>query len=99
MLQHYLCNCSIRLAQKAVWEGEYEKAFNYLDEFMSAARTMRNAGMDKDISASPILPKEKTWNNAITKESILFRLSWSAFNPIRKDLRFKDYVQEIEGWE
>lgn len=99
LLQHHLCNCSIRLAQKAVWEGEYEKAFNYLDELMSAARTMRNASMDKDISISPILPKEKTSNNAITKESILFRLSWNAFNPIRKDLRFKDYVQEVEGWE
>ncbi len=98
LLQHHLCNCSIRLAQKAVWEGDNESAFDYLDEFMSAARVLHNKLSD-DVVISPILPKQDFLTKTITKNSILFRLSWNAFNPIREDARFIDYVREVEGWD
>ena len=99
LLQHHLCNCSIRLAQKSVWDGEYEKAFSYLDEFMSAARVLHNNKSSDDVVISPILPKQDFLTKTITKNSILFRLSWNAFNPIREDARFIDYVREVEGWD
>ncbi len=98
LLQHHLCNCSIRLAQKAVWDGEYEKAFKFLEEFMSAARTLHKQGSSDFVDVSPILPKRDSLTK-ITKNSILYRLSWNAFNPIREDSRFIDYVQEVEGWD
>ena len=70
LLQHHLCNCSIRLAQKSVWDGEYEKAFNYLDEFMSAARVLHNNKSSDDVVISPILPKQDFLTKTITKNSI-----------------------------
>ena len=87
------------MAQKSVWEGEHERAFEYLDEFMSAARALNDQGSSEDVEVSPILAKEECITRLITKESILFRLSWNAFNPIRKDARFIEYVREVEGWD
>ena len=98
LLQNYLCNASIRLAQREVWHGDYEKAFVYLDKFMSVARMLHNQTTADDIRLSPILPKKEYCQKTITKSSILFRLSWNAFNPIRKDSRFISYVQEVEHW-
>lgn len=98
VLQSHLCNAAVRLAQKAVWEGEPEKAFDYLDEFMSAVRMLNKDVSPDDISVSPILPKQDSLTKPISKNSILFRLSWNAFNPIREDARFIDYVKEVEGW-
>ena len=98
-LQSHLCNAAVRLAQKSVWEGEHERAFEYLDEFMSAARALNDQGSLEDVEVSPILAKEECITRLITKESILFSLSWNAFNPIRKDERFIEYVREVEGWD
>lgn len=98
MLQTHLCNASIRLAQKAVWDGDYEKSLEYLDEFISNARALRRDIEETDTINSPILPKQAYKVGAVNKESILFRLSWNAFNPIRNDPRFQKYVKEIQNW-
>ena len=99
LLKYHLCNASVRLAQRAAFGGDYEKAFQYLEEFISNAREQHFNVSDTDAMPSPILPLHPHAINVISKESVLFRLSWNSFNSIRSDLRFQKFVKEVEAWD
>ncbi|MBP3665598.1 MAG: helix-turn-helix transcriptional regulator [Clostridia bacterium] len=99
LLRHHLCNASIRLAQKAVWSGDHAQAFTFLDEFMANARSLRSGMAESTVASSPVLPDSPRAVRALTKESVLFRLSWNAFNPLRSHPRFIKYREEAEAWE
>ncbi len=99
ILLHHLCNASIRLAQHAVWDKDYERAFGLLDEFVAAAKILRCGNIDNTAKCSPILSDDKTTVKPISKESVLYRLGWNAFNPIRKDPRFEKYIEEVNSWD
>ncbi len=99
LLKNHLCNAAVRLAQRSVWSGEYEKAFEYLDEFVSVARELQEPSAEENDKCSPILPKRSHDGGAISKSSVIFRLSWNAFNPIRTDVRFQKYLEEINTWK
>ena len=96
VLLHHLCNASIRLAQSAVWNKDYERAFELLDEFITNARILREEASELEIS--PVISNSKKTVKPISKKSVLYRLSWNAFNPIRKDPRFEKYVDEVNSW-
>ena len=98
LLKHHLCNASVRLAQRATFDGDYEKAFQYLDEFISNAREQHFTVSDADMMGSPIFPLHTHTVRGISKESVLFRLSWNSFHPIRSDPRFRKYLEEVEAW-
>ncbi len=98
LLKHYLCNAAVRLAQRAAFDGDHEKAFQYLDEFISSAREQHFNVSDADIMRSPIFPLHSHTVHGVSKESVLFRLSWNSFNPIRHDPRFHEYIEEVEAW-
>lgn len=98
LLKYHLCNASVRLAQRATTDGNYEKAFQYLDEFISNAHEQHFSASDTDMMLSPILPPHPRTVRGVTKKSVLFRLSWNSFNPIRSDPRFQKYVEEVEAW-
>ena len=98
LLKSHLCNAVIRLAQRSVWDVDYEKAFEYLDEFISVARELQKTGSNECAKHSPILPHKSNNIAYLNKRSILFRLSWNAFNPIRADVRFQKYLEEINTW-
>lgn len=97
VLLHHLCNASIRLAQRAVWDKNYERAFELLDEFIANARILHEETAINEVS--PIISVSPVAAKPISKQSILFRLSWNAFNPIRKDTRFEKYIEEVNGWD
>ena len=99
LLRHHLCNASIRLAQKAIWSGDHETAFAFLDEFMTNARSLRSETVEPTAASSLILSDCPHSVRALSKESVLFRLSWNAFNPLRTDPRFIRYIEEVEAWE
>jgi transcriptional regulator with XRE-family HTH domain len=99
LLHHHLCNASIRLAQKAIWSGDHETAFAFLDEFMTNARSLRSETVEPTAASSLILSDCPHAVRALSKESVLFRLSWNAFNPLRTDPRFIRYIEEVEAWE
>jgi hypothetical protein len=99
LLRHHLCNASIRLAQKAIWSGDHETAFAFLDEFMTNARSLRSETVEPTAANSLILSDCPHAVRALSKESVLFRLSWNAFNPLRTDPRFIRYIEEVEAWE
>ncbi len=98
VLLHHLCNASIRLAQRAVWDKDHDHAFELLDEFMTTAKILHYGTFDDATKRSPILSENKTTVKPISKESVLFRLGWNAFNPIRKDPRFDKYIEEVNSW-
>ena len=98
LLKKHLCNAVIRLAQTAVWNGDYEKAFEYLDEFILTAKELQKSDTNESIYFSLILPQRPCNIQSLSKNSILFRLSWNAFNPIRSDVRFQKYLEEINTW-
>jgi len=95
-LLHHLCNASIRLAQRAVWDKNYDRAFELLDEFIATARILHNGASEPE--QSPIISNNTGAVKPISKGSILFRLSWNTFNPIRKDSRFEKYIEEVSNW-
>ena len=97
VILHHLCNASIRLAQRAVWDKDYERAFELLDEFVAAAKILRCGNIDNTAEYSPIISDDKATVKPISKESILCRLAWNAFNPIRKDPRFEKYIEEVNS--
>lgn len=97
-LKIHLCNSAIRLAQRSVWDGNYEKAFEYLDEFIAVSRELQKTNSNDSAVCSIILPQELNKKESLNKNSILFRLSWNAFNPIRKDERFQKYLEEVDTW-
>lgn len=99
LLRHHLCNASIRLAQKAIWSGDHETAFAFLDEFMINARSLRSETVEPTAASSLILSDCPHAVRALSKESVLFRLSWNAFNPLRTDPRLIRYIEEVEAWE
>ena len=99
LLRHHLCNASIRLAQKAIWSGDHETAFAFLDEFMTNARSLRSETVEPTAASSLILSDCPHAVRALSKKSVLFRLSWNAFNPLRTDPRFIRYIEEVEAWE
>lgn len=99
VILHHLCNASIRLAQRAVWDKDYERAFELLDEFVAAAKILRCGNIDNTAEYSPIISDDKATVKPISKESILCRLAWNAFNPIRKDPRFEKYIEEVNSWD
>lgn len=96
-IMHHLCNASIRLAQRAVWDKDYDRAFELLDEFMSTARILKKGISESE--SSPAISNKTVAVKPISKGSILCRLSWNAFNPIRTDPRFEKYIEEIESWD
>ena len=73
-IKHHLCNSAIRLAQKAAWKGEHEKAFEYLDEFVSNARELYQSSCEESINSSLVLPTKSHNARSISKKSVLFRL-------------------------
>ena len=99
VILHHLCNASIRLAQRAVWGKDHERAFELLDEFVAAAKILRCGNIDNTAEYSPIISDDKATVKPISKESILCRLAWNAFNPIRKDPRFAKYIEEVNSWD
>ena len=99
VILHHLCNASIRLAQRAVWDKDHERAFELLDEFVAAAKILRCGNIDNTAEYSPIVSDDRATVKPISKESILCRLAWNAFNPIRKDPRFEKYIEEINSWD
>ena len=99
VILHHLCNASIRLAQHAVWDKDHERAFELLDEFVAAAKILRCGNIDNTAKYSPIISDDRATVKPISKESILCRLAWSAFNPIRKDPRFEKYIEEVNSWD
>lgn len=99
VILHHLCNASIRLAQRAVWGKDYERAFELLDEFVAAAKILHCGNIDNTAEYSPIISDDKATVKPISKESILCRLAWNAFNPIRKDPRFEKYIEEVNSWD
>ena len=99
VILHHLCNASIRLAQRAVWDKDHERAFELLDEFVAAAKILRCGNIDNTAEYSPIISDDRATVNPISKESILCRLAWNAFNPIRKDPRFEKYIEEVNSWD
>ncbi len=99
VLLHHLCNASIRLAQRAVWDKDYGRAFELLDEFIATAKILHHGATDNASKCTPILSDDKTTVKPISKESVLCRLEWNAFNPIRKDPRFDRYVEEVNSWD
>jgi len=98
LLKYHLCNASVRLAQRAAFDGDYEKAFQYLGEFISSAREQYFDESNVEGNPSPVFPQYSRNIRGISKESVLFRLSWNSFNPIRQDIRFQKYVKEVEAW-
>ena len=98
ILLHHLCNATIRLAQRAALNKDFERAYELLDEFISNAKISRLGAFDNTTELSPILSDDKATVKPISKESILCRLGWNAFNPIRNDSRFQAYIKEIESW-
>lgn len=99
LLQSHLCNASIRLAQKAVRDNEYEKAFGYLDKFMQGASELQGGVSEQSTPHSPVLPTKPHAVQPISKESMQYRLSWNTFNPIRNDERFAKYLSQVDSWE
>jgi len=99
LLKSYLCNASIRLAQKAVRDNDLSKAYDYLDEFMKNASDLREHDAGQDVTCSPILPTQPHTVQPISKKSVLYRLSWNSFNPIRNDERFANYLSQANSWE
>ena len=95
---HHLCSATIRLAQRSVWEKKYEQAFELLDEFIASAKILHYGTFDDATKRSPILSENKTTVKPISKESVICRLGWNAFNPIRKDPRFDKYIEEVNSW-
>lgn len=98
LLKTYLCNASIRLAQKAIRDNEYEKAFDYLDEFMQGVSELHDDTTEKNEPCSPVLPNQFRKAEPIGKKSVLHRLSWNSFNPIRNDPRFLKYIEKANAW-
>lgn len=98
MLTSYLCNAAIRMAQKTLRQGETEKAFAYLDEHMSCLRYLRDAAGKEPEVRSPVLPAKASGAKTVSKSSVLHRLSWNCFNPIRNTPRFREYISEAEAW-
>ena len=90
---NYLCNASIRL------DKDYERAFELLDEFIENARILHHGTFENISENSPIISNAPITGKSISKESILCRLSWNAFNPIRKDPRFEKYINELNNWK
>lgn len=99
MILHHLCNASIRLAQHAVLDKDYERAFELLDEFIAAAKILRCGNIDNSAEYSLILSDDKATAKPISKQSVLCRLAWNAFNPIRKDQRFDKFIEEVNSWD
>ena len=99
VILHHLCNASIRLAQRAVWDKDHERAFELLDEFVAAAKILRCGNIDNTAEYSPIVSDDRATVKPISKESVLCRLAWNAFNPIRKDPRFEKYIEEVNSWD
>ena len=99
VILHHLCNVSMRLAQRAVWGKDHERAFELLDEFIAAAKILRCGNIDNTAEYSPIISDDRATVKPISKESILCRLAWNAFNPIRKDPRFEKYIEEVNSWD
>ncbi|MBQ3227222.1 MAG: helix-turn-helix domain-containing protein [Clostridia bacterium] len=99
VILHHLCNASIRLAQRAVWDKDHERAFELLDEFVAAAKILRCGNIDNTSEYSPIVSDDRATVKPISKELILCRLAWNAFNPIRKDPRFEKYIEEVNSWD
>lgn len=99
VILHHLCNASIRLAQRAVWGKDHEHAFELLDEFVAATKILHFGNIDNTSEYSPIISDDKATVKPISKESVLCRLSWNAFNPIRKDPRFEKYIEEVNSWD
>lgn len=100
ILLHHLCNASIRLAQRAVWNKNFERAFELLDEFVANAKILHFGTFDNATEASPIISDDMTISKPVPmKKSIICRLSWNAFNPIRKDPRFDKYIEEVNSWD
>ena len=87
------------MAQRAVWDKDHERAFELLDEFVAAAKILRCGNIDNTAEYSPIISDAKATLKPISKESILCRLAWNAFNPIRKDPRFEKYIEEVNSWD
>lgn len=96
VLLHHLCNATIRLAQRAVWDKDYDRAFELLDEFMSNARILHEGVSESE--SSPVISNKMVTVKPISKKSLIFRLSWNAFNPIRQDPRFEKYIEEVDNW-
>jgi hypothetical protein len=86
------------MAQKAIWAGDTEQAFEYLEEHISCLRQLRDTTKKERTSQSPILPPTERKSKTISKESALYRLSWNCFTPIRNTPRFQSYLKEVESW-
>jgi hypothetical protein len=65
---------------------------------MTNARSLRSEAAGPTAKGSPILPDRPHAVRALSKDSVLFRLSWNAFHPLRTDPRFLRYVEEAEAW-
>ena len=98
LLTSYLSNAAIRMAQKAIWAGDTEQAFEYLEEHISCLRQLRDTTKKERTAQSPILPPTERKSKTISKESALYRLSWNCFTPIRNTPRFQSYLKEVESW-
>ena len=98
LLTSYLSNAAIRMAQKAIWAGDTEKAFEYLEEHISCLRQLRGLAKKELTARSPILPSAERKPIPVSKESALYRLSWNCFTPIRNTPRFQSYLKEVESW-
>ncbi len=98
LFKHHLCNATVRLAQRASWRGEREKAFGYLDEFIANARELIIGNDTDNTENSPVLPKDSHTAKSLDKRSVIYRLSWHAFDSIRNDQRFRNYLEEVNSW-
>lgn len=98
LFKHHLCNATIRLAQRASWKGEREKAFAYLDEFITNARELIIGSNTDNSENSPVLSQDSHTVKSLDKRSVIYRLSWNAFDSLRDDQRFRNYLEEVNSW-
>lgn len=103
-VQHYLATSSIRLAQRAAWENDTETAMNYIGEFMKSLRTQRQIHNKKLTNTSVVLPevmqpyRGPSIRSAYYGDFAASALSWHAFDRLRDDERFIDFVNEAQTW-
>ncbi|MBQ8382623.1 MAG: helix-turn-helix transcriptional regulator [Clostridia bacterium] len=103
-LHSYYNTVTIRLAEVAVIDGDHERAFDYLYEHLDVTIASGEGQGEKCETGCILFPDVfPPYHNTdrtrkTSKESMLARLSWRTFDPIREDERFQNIVRTVESW-
>ncbi len=100
----YYQKAVIRVAQSAAFREDREATLKYLDEYMAVTRARIRYAKEGTVSPSPLIassapPSVPRYDPSEASAELKARLSWHAFDFIREDEKFKNYLAEAERWE